>query len=195
MPAFTPNRAYPYPVPGDPVDVTGDLQRLAEAIDNDLETIVPQIQPRPCAQARRGSPLTVGSDVIQTFIAFDTVDFDTAGFFNLPTDPVTMRLIQGSVYFIWASIRFPAFTNAAGDAMCRLEIINPTSSGTAVLDDNAYTEENNQGFVPNLVSASATWVVNTTVFDEFRVSVRHNSDTGAKVFTDASFGAFRTGVL
>lgn len=33
MPATTPTHGFPYPVGGDPIDVAGDIQRLAEAID------------------------------------------------------------------------------------------------------------------------------------------------------------------
>lgn len=37
MPATTPNFSLPYPVGGDPIDVAGDVQRLAEAIDTNIE--------------------------------------------------------------------------------------------------------------------------------------------------------------
>ena len=40
MPATTPNRNYPYPVDADTIDVTGDIQRLAEAVDLDIVTAV-----------------------------------------------------------------------------------------------------------------------------------------------------------
>lgn len=37
MPANTPNRQYPYPLGPDPIDVAGDIKRLAEAVDADQQ--------------------------------------------------------------------------------------------------------------------------------------------------------------
>lgn len=37
MPGATPNRGYPYPTNGDPVDVAGDILDLAVAIDGDID--------------------------------------------------------------------------------------------------------------------------------------------------------------
>jgi hypothetical protein len=39
MPAVTFPRGYPYPLDGDPINVAGDIQKLANAIDNDVETL------------------------------------------------------------------------------------------------------------------------------------------------------------
>lgn len=39
MPSTTANRAYPYPVAGDAVDIPGDMQRLASAIDTDVKAV------------------------------------------------------------------------------------------------------------------------------------------------------------
>jgi len=36
MPETTPNRGYPYPTDADQIDVAGDIQRLAEALDSDV---------------------------------------------------------------------------------------------------------------------------------------------------------------
>lgn len=39
MPSTTVNRAYPYPVAGDAVDIPGDMRRLASAIDKDVKAV------------------------------------------------------------------------------------------------------------------------------------------------------------
>jgi len=38
MPGATANRAYPYPLGADPIDIAGDIQRLADAVDVDMNT-------------------------------------------------------------------------------------------------------------------------------------------------------------
>jgi hypothetical protein len=39
VPVTTPNRLYPYPIGGDSVDVAGDIQDLAVALDQDVDAI------------------------------------------------------------------------------------------------------------------------------------------------------------
>lgn len=41
MPTTTPNRGYPYPVDGDPIDIAGDIGDLAIAIDLDFGAVLP----------------------------------------------------------------------------------------------------------------------------------------------------------
>jgi microcystin-dependent protein len=43
MPADTTCRDYPYPVDGDPIDVAGDIKRLADAVDADVCAIAGQL--------------------------------------------------------------------------------------------------------------------------------------------------------
>jgi hypothetical protein len=40
MPGATPNRNYPFPLGGDPIDIAGDAERLALAIDSDILALV-----------------------------------------------------------------------------------------------------------------------------------------------------------
>lgn len=80
MPATTPNRAYPYPVPADTTDIPGDIQRLAEALDDDLCDLTANIPARPAIRIRGTEPV-----VASTFLPlntgeelpFDVVDFNT----------------------------------------------------------------------------------------------------------------------
>ena len=43
MPALTPPRQYPYPLDGDPINVAGDIQKLAMKIDDDVTAVVASI--------------------------------------------------------------------------------------------------------------------------------------------------------
>lgn len=189
MPGATPNRGYPYPLAGDPVDIPGDLQRLAEAIDDDLEVVSATVRPRNAAQARSSQPVVVAPNIIQTLVPFDTIDYDNASLFQLTSDPYTIRLVAGRVYWIYAAIRFPSFIAVATDSFCRIEIISTTPSGTATISDNAYTEDAGQAIRPTIVQAGCI-VIPTATFDEFRVSVRHNSAVN-RTFPDAVFGAWQ----
>ena len=183
MPATTPNRLYPYPIPTDPVDVPGDIQRLAEAIDDDLENnVVPIIQPRPAAQVRVSQPFSVPANVLQTPIPYDSVDYDNGGFFKLAANPFTMTLQVGSVYWVYAWARFPMIQNAVDNPYCRIEILSLSPSGTAVVSQNVHTEEigtGDTGIRNNIVMAGALWSVNSVNISQLIVSVRHNGAGGA----------------
>lgn len=61
MPAFTPNRSYPYPVAGDPAVVSDALQALAESVDADLITLSSTITLRPLARVIRNSVINFGT--------------------------------------------------------------------------------------------------------------------------------------
>lgn len=49
MPGTTPNHAFPYPMDSDPIDVAGDIQRLAEAVDASTTTALAALEARVAA--------------------------------------------------------------------------------------------------------------------------------------------------
>ena len=80
MPANTPNRLYPYPVPADTTDIPGDLQRLAEAVDADLCDLTANIPVRPALRIRGTDAIAASTfDPLNTGeeLPFDTIDFNT----------------------------------------------------------------------------------------------------------------------
>jgi hypothetical protein len=79
MPAFTPNRNYPYSIPADPTDVPGAIQDLAEAIDLDIAAIRAAFPLRPAAQISSTAPQVTGGLGLNTVLTFDRIDFDTGG--------------------------------------------------------------------------------------------------------------------
>lgn len=123
MPGTTPNRLYPYPTPGDPNDVPGDLQRLAEAIDDDVCGIEATLGGRPVARFRGtgtyASPSTsapLSPPPSDTFyrVPFDTEDFNTAGLV-LQSQEVGNRLIfptRVGFYFVISTVQVPPLTVA-----------------------------------------------------------------------------------
>lgn len=123
MPATTPNRLYPYPLPADPTDVPGDLQRLAEAIDDDVCSIRSGLGGRPVARFRGtgtfASPSTsapLSPPPSDTFyrVPFDTEDFNTAGLV-MQSQEIGNRLIfptQVGFYWVTATVYVPPLTVA-----------------------------------------------------------------------------------
>lgn len=112
MPGSTVNRGYPYSLPADPVDIPGDIQALAEAVDADLCTLTASIPLRPALRIRGTNavvastflPLNTGEE-----LSFDTEDFNT----GLP-----YTISQGTVAnegFIWSiTPRLAGFYHVVG---------------------------------------------------------------------------------
>jgi hypothetical protein len=151
MPANTPNRLYPYPLPADPFDVPGDLQRLAEAIDDDVCALTNGVVGRPVSRFRGTSDYASPSPALDLAISpavrfrvpFDLIDFNFANvtmqsqaFGNrllFPEDPGFYRVV-GIQYM-------PNLTLAASVEFLALEIrkcdvTNPSAQGIRV-DGNA----------------------------------------------------------
>jgi len=144
MPATTPNRFYPYPLPGDPTDVPGDLQALAEAIDEDVCALQTGLVGRPVARFRGTTPFTSESTArasvnapatpYEDRIPFDTEDFNTANVIMTSQD-VGQRLIfpdDPGFYFALVTLYVPTFTiagatvNFLGLQIRRGDFTNPT---------------------------------------------------------------------
>lgn len=144
MPLNTPNRSYPYPVPADPTDIPGDMQRLAEAIDADVCALQAGVSGRPVARFRGVGPFTSTSTnrpfvnspatPYDDRIPFNVTDFNTANITMMSPD-VGQRLIfpeDPGFYFALATVYVPTFTLAATVSFMGLQIrmgdaTNPTS--------------------------------------------------------------------
>jgi hypothetical protein len=123
MPATTPNRFYPYPLPADPTDVPGDMQKLAEAIDDDVCGIEATLTGRPVARFRgtgtfaspsTSAPLSPPPSDSFYRVPFDTEDFNTAGLV-MQSQEVGNRLIfptRVGFYFVIATVYVPPLTVA-----------------------------------------------------------------------------------
>lgn len=130
MPAVTPNRGYPYPVAADPVDVPGDIQRLAEAIDADLFALVNAIPFRPAVRLRGTEAVVVVTQVPlnpgQT-LSFDIEDFDT----GLPYTATVVEdgglfirpQLQG-FYFVFGTVAVPRPTTGVNRNSLTLALKN-----------------------------------------------------------------------
>lgn len=145
MPLNTPNRLYPYPIPADPTDVPGDMQRLAEAIDDDVCALQNGLTGRPVARFRGTGPFISESTARANVnapatpyddrIPFNVTDFNTANVIMTSPD-VGQRLIfpdDPGFYFALVTVYVPVFTiagatvNYMGLQVRRGDFTNPTS--------------------------------------------------------------------
>lgn len=96
MPAFTPNRNYPYSVPTDNNDVAGAIQSLAEAVDGDVQALQALVGPRPMARVRGTTPV-IHAGAASTFgvLRMETIDFNVGGAIGPLTDGTVPVLLDG----------------------------------------------------------------------------------------------------
>ena len=149
MPGTTPNRFYPYPFQTDPTDVPGDMQRLAEAIDDDVCTLQTDLVGRPVARFRGTGAYTSESTARANVnapatpyddrIPFNVEDFNTANV-TMTSPDFGQRLIfpnDPGFYFATVTVYVPTFTiagatvNFMGLQIRRGDFTNPTSLVTA----------------------------------------------------------------
>lgn len=145
MPLFTPNRSYPYPIPADPTDIPGDMQRLAEAIDDDVCALQDGLTGRPVARFRGTGAFTSESTARPNVnapatpyddrIPFNVTDFNTANVIMGSPD-VGQRLIfpdDPGFYYALVTVNVPVFTIAGATVsymavqIRRGDWTNPTS--------------------------------------------------------------------
>lgn len=148
MPATTPNRAYPYPVPADPVDVPGDMQRFAEAVDADLCTLTASIPLRPAFRLSANDAVrTTSSPPLNPYesLTFDTEDFNT----GLPyTITITSVVNEGVVcvvrpqvagfFWVHGAIAIPRPTDGTNRIEVRAEIRRET--GTIMAAESSHLQ-------------------------------------------------------
>lgn len=129
MSAFTPNRAYPYPVPTDPVDVAGDIQALAEAVDTDLQALQAIVGPRPMARLRGVTPVTTeGATADFAELPLELIDFNVGGAVAPPTSGRLQILLPG----MWLVVSTFIYAQPAGP--------NVASIGVQLMDAASNTE-------------------------------------------------------
>lgn len=145
MPANTPSRGYPYPIPTDPTDIPGDMQRLAEAIDADVCALQNGLTARPVSRFRGTTVFTSESTAranvnapatpYEDRIPFNVTDFNLANCTMMSPD-VGMRMIfpeDPGFYFALVTVNVPVFTIAGATVsymavqIRRGDFTNPTS--------------------------------------------------------------------
>ena len=129
MPGLTPNQLYPYPLYTEPANPAGQIQALAEAIDDSfvaVQAIVTTALSRPGAFVT-GSVVQSIPNAGATVMTFDVEVFDTANLFNLGVSNTNAVVpVGGNGYYLMVGrVRFA--TNATGDRNVRF-----TKNGAAV---------------------------------------------------------------
>jgi len=120
MAGTTPNRLYPYPTSGDRFDVAGDLQRLAEAIDVDMENLDASLVQRPFALVSWQGPAQVFPADQVTEAEFNFVHADTAGLSNLSQEPTRLTPNSAGLWMVWGAIRTPVAQSNVRDLFLRV---------------------------------------------------------------------------
>lgn len=108
MPAFTPNRNYPYSLPTDPADVPAAIQALAEAVNDDVDNLESIIGTRPMARVRGTTPLTIVNPNTVLTLPFELIDFNVNGAIApLEGDGTIVRPLLPGVWLMVATMNFP----------------------------------------------------------------------------------------
>lgn len=194
MPATTPNRLYPYPVAGDPVDIPGDIQRLAEAIDDDLTTVGADIVPRPFAQissstiqaaAARGAAGSIN-------LTFDTVDYDNFGMTNIVGDQAQIILPDTDFWWVYAEVEIPQVnsTPAVADPSIVIDLFNTTRTFRINICD--ITDDNQQGGIPAHVMHVSGVIQQASAANRIiELLADHRSDVATINYGPRRLGAFK----
>ena len=210
MPATTPNRLYPYPLPGDPTDVPGDLQRLAEAIDDDVCALQSGFSARPVARFRGTGtyasptpafPVNSPPNIFTARVPFDTVDFNTANI-TMADQGVGNRLLfpeDPGFYFGLATVYVPVNTVAGttvtfmGLQIRRGDITNPTLGASVRLagaSSNVPVDAYDRNVRVQVVGTGAFMNGSTDAFSiEWRVDT--TPDTASYVINERTFTVFK----
>lgn len=131
MPANTPNRIYPYPVPGDPTDVPGDLERFAVRVDADLRDLENESVPRAMAQFLGTITNTVPGVSTSGPLTWQLTDYNTVpvNFTDRAVVPVTdatttaLRVNYTGYWYIGSSVQIGTAVSGDGIDMLGVEIL------------------------------------------------------------------------
>lgn len=140
MPGSTVPFGLPYPLPGDPADVPGAIQDLAEATEalylSTAATVTAAQSPGCCSLT--GTTQSIPNNTL-TLLQYNTVVLDNDGLSTITTDPTSIILRDTRRYFIQGTCTWAASTASYR----RLEII---VSGTLVVSQQIQPSQTT-GFV------------------------------------------------
>lgn len=108
MPGATPNRMYPYPLPADPTDIPGDLQSLAEAVNDDVQAnLAPVVTvPRALGHMRSNGTQTIQPNT-ETPLNYQIQFRDTDNMVNVVDTPTILTINTAGFYMFHVIVRVP----------------------------------------------------------------------------------------
>lgn len=140
MPATTP-RGYPYPLPADPTDVAGDIERFALAVDDDTKALDYIAGPRAMAQFVGTVSNTIPGTATSGTLTWQLTDFNTlnrhpADLFG-PPDTTAFQPVTGvnttqlhanffGIYQVMAQVQIQSSPSGAGIDMIGVELVDWT---------------------------------------------------------------------
>lgn len=172
----TPNRFYPYPDPTDPTDFPGDLQALAEAVDDDLNKIELGIETRPYFRVSSDTTILFGSGATLN-LPFDVLEANTSGAVGDSITPGQTNFIpliaglweftttvsyQARLSITTTSLRLFAPTEVAGTStniMPSNETATMSCSGVWQMTGTGIGNSVFAVLTPNAAGTTATWPV------------------------------------
>lgn len=167
----TANRLYPYPDPGDPADMPGALQALAEAVDIDVQALVNSMTPVPlCVVSGDDAQTTVPG--FAGNLSYDTVNFDSDNIADLGSDNAGVTPPTAGLYFVHGSARVP-------DVTTRLNMILRVGPGSGT-DFGRMLHQGNAPATPRLVVFGLASLSGT---DRVRVSFEQNTGAVQSIFS------------
>lgn len=177
MPGFTPNRNYPYPLSSDPADAPGQLQALAEAINDDLATVEAQVQERPFAQVRATVPQSLPSVGVQTTVVFDYQDFDNDDMANLSDTPGALTINTPGIYFVFLQVQWPHRSKFSTTAVVGVQFDqflrqNGTDRGRNTTQNSRWSGPSSPVPLDGYYSTGA--LMNCVAGDQLTATVAHN---------------------
>lgn len=138
MPLFTPNRGYPYSVPGDPADVPAALQALAEAVNDDVQALQDLVGPRPMARVRGTTQVVTGGAAV-TFndLPFELTDFNIGGAVA-PITNGTLTINLPGLWFMVGTLVYPSPLPAANIDYVGVKIMD-TAANAEIAENSVHS--------------------------------------------------------
>lgn len=171
MPGTTANRGYPYPTPGDPTNVPGDIQKLAEAVNDDVQanlaTVTGTVRAIGSARSSGNQAILTG---VETSLTYGIQLQDTDNMVDVVGNPTVITTRQAGKYWVHALVSIS--TTATWDNF--VFRIRQNNSTSVVVSDQEFMSTNQTSFdftISSLFQFAAGDTINATVL--------HNSPSTA----------------
>jgi hypothetical protein len=179
MPGATPNRAYPYPLPADPVNVPADIQALAEAVDNDVQANLESVTNINRVFGHMGSSgvQTVQSGT-ETPLNYQIQYLDNDNMVNVVSAPTQLSINTAGFYMFHTLVTVPV-TNWT-NLVLRMKL----NTTTEVFN----CDQEFQSGAQSRFEYTAVWMYPMTVGDTMSVTIQHNGTGPLWVLNRQLFG-------
>lgn len=172
MPATTVPFGLPYPLPADPTRVELDVQRLAEAADTQMVTLLANATAAgmPHSAVVQGGPQPVDNNTITDMKLNDEI-WDNANYVDLVANPYIITLEPSGIYMVQGTVAFAP--NATGFRRCQL--LDGNGAVVASREVQAISDPGTG------VTIQVSEMFSPNFFSSLRVQARHTAGTTLQV--------------